>query len=579
MPEPKVKEPESEFVSRYMGSDEAKTSFPDQKQRLAVAYSLWRRRHRRRGKHTEHKDFDGLVYKLADGLAVLDAPIGEIGIDTKKMTATGIFSTSDRDRAGDIVDTGGIQTYRHRDNPVVLLNHAHLIGLAETPDGEYTVSLDGDAGIAKQVTYFSQKSTDAEQSFALICEGMLRGNSMGFKPMRWKSLRIDPRLGATKSNKLYEEIELCEVTWTPVPENAECIAPILAKGRLEGRPLSPVIKSMLMPFAPPKKVWANGSNLTTKEAQSWVSETGGGALVADKKKAVGGGQQEAKPEREVDRVAPQESRTEAEADKDIPDSDKPALDEDAGPETDTQKKGMLPEVDREPLSAETLRDLYMDLDRVHTEYGSSRKLMEHAHIGKWLEKFLDTVHGHREQIPGLMKQHHPDLPGLGVEEGQPKDKAESAEGADEVSHEADEEEMSGVKSADGLVTKSMSANDFLALTEAKDFMEEMSACDVMDKTKKAAMKYHAGVVKELCGKYNKTKSSDPLSTGPAKPDAEKPVTGDAAAEGVEGSKKKGIDETETPAEPFAMTDEDRNYLAGFTSEVMRAVRTRERLAV
>jgi len=47
MPNPKKGEPTKKFVSRFMGSSEAKRSFPDSKQRAAVAYSKARKRGRR----------------------------------------------------------------------------------------------------------------------------------------------------------------------------------------------------------------------------------------------------------------------------------------------------------------------------------------------------------------------------------------------------------------------------------------------------------------------------------------------------------------------------------------------------
>ena len=48
MPKPKSDESESEYISRFMESEEARKDFPDQKQRAAVAYSMWRRR---KGEH------------------------------------------------------------------------------------------------------------------------------------------------------------------------------------------------------------------------------------------------------------------------------------------------------------------------------------------------------------------------------------------------------------------------------------------------------------------------------------------------------------------------------------------------
>ncbi len=44
MPKPAKGESQKHFVSRYMASSEAKRSFPDPKQRAAVAYSESRKR-------------------------------------------------------------------------------------------------------------------------------------------------------------------------------------------------------------------------------------------------------------------------------------------------------------------------------------------------------------------------------------------------------------------------------------------------------------------------------------------------------------------------------------------------------
>ena len=46
-PNPEKGESLQGFVSRYMGSKESRKSFPDQKQRAAVAYSEYRRKKKR----------------------------------------------------------------------------------------------------------------------------------------------------------------------------------------------------------------------------------------------------------------------------------------------------------------------------------------------------------------------------------------------------------------------------------------------------------------------------------------------------------------------------------------------------
>lgn len=44
MPLPQPHEKLKDFVARYAGSKEAQKSFPNQKQRLAVAYSVWKKK-------------------------------------------------------------------------------------------------------------------------------------------------------------------------------------------------------------------------------------------------------------------------------------------------------------------------------------------------------------------------------------------------------------------------------------------------------------------------------------------------------------------------------------------------------
>lgn len=48
MPYPVKEETKSEFLQRFMGSKEAQRDYPDQAQRAAVAYSLWRNRNKKK---------------------------------------------------------------------------------------------------------------------------------------------------------------------------------------------------------------------------------------------------------------------------------------------------------------------------------------------------------------------------------------------------------------------------------------------------------------------------------------------------------------------------------------------------
>ena len=47
MPKPIKGESKEEFVARFMSSEEAKRDYPDKKQRLAIAYSMWRQHNKK----------------------------------------------------------------------------------------------------------------------------------------------------------------------------------------------------------------------------------------------------------------------------------------------------------------------------------------------------------------------------------------------------------------------------------------------------------------------------------------------------------------------------------------------------
>ena len=105
MPYPKRGETEDEFVHRYMGSEEAQRSFPQQDQRLKVAYSLFKRRNKK-----SRKALEDLGMKFVGDIEALDAPVGPVKLDKGRMSAEAVFCTTTRDRGGDVFEVGGILT-------------------------------------------------------------------------------------------------------------------------------------------------------------------------------------------------------------------------------------------------------------------------------------------------------------------------------------------------------------------------------------------------------------------------------------------------------------------------------------
>jgi len=75
MPTPRENETESEFVSRCMGDEESVSDFPDEEQRVAVCYAIWRRRDEKatyRGQEIDLTPTDSMASEAKRGLAWRD---------------------------------------------------------------------------------------------------------------------------------------------------------------------------------------------------------------------------------------------------------------------------------------------------------------------------------------------------------------------------------------------------------------------------------------------------------------------------------------------------------------------------
>jgi len=179
-------------------------AYPDlrdkpEKQRAAICYSLWQGKKtntqqaisllRNRPWSRKGRTEDTKAMEL-DNYAVDAFPLN---VDESKMCATGVLATNALDRQGDVMDIKGIRTDRHQFNPIALIDHGLWyplpIGKTEDPDGNYTVSLGENE--ATQTTYFSQHDQMAEQCFHLLCEKVLRGNSIRFENAEFDRIPAD----------------------------------------------------------------------------------------------------------------------------------------------------------------------------------------------------------------------------------------------------------------------------------------------------------------------------------------------------------------------------------------------------
>lgn len=144
-------------------------------------------------------------------------------IDSKRMRIRSVITTCEPDRAGDVVIPAGL---RNRDdfmmNPVVLWAHNRTqfppIGACEW--------IDVQPRRVVAETRFAQGVPFAEDIFHLYEQGVLRGWSIGFIPL--KATRLPAPNG--RSGLWVAEWDLMEYSAVPIPENPQALTMAIQKG-------------------------------------------------------------------------------------------------------------------------------------------------------------------------------------------------------------------------------------------------------------------------------------------------------------------------------------------------------------
>ncbi len=146
-----------------------------------------------------------------------------LNVDTAQMRVRSVITTSEADRAGDVIDPLGIN---NRDefmlNPIVLWAHDRVrvppIGVCEW--------LDVQPRRIVAETRFAQDVPFAEDLFRLYEQHVLRGWSIGFLPRKAK--RVARPGGSTSLH--VAEWDLLEYSAVPIPENPGALTVALQKG-------------------------------------------------------------------------------------------------------------------------------------------------------------------------------------------------------------------------------------------------------------------------------------------------------------------------------------------------------------
>ncbi len=235
----------------------------------------------------------GFSYKFAPSAFALDSPVmGEHRFSDKDMAITYVFAAAQgRDRDGDYMEIGptangeGILTANHERNAVAYVEHGQKffplpigydrVRVGDAFTGPYTVVLDPERGLATCTTYLTQSRPEGEQVYHMYREGLLRGGSIGYRPI--KSVRLAPAPADghfTDAKKGHAglhllTVELLETTLTGMPMNADAVRRSIEMGCC-GRPLAPGLKSMLVAKAGAAPIWSDSG--WEGKASDWAKD-------------------------------------------------------------------------------------------------------------------------------------------------------------------------------------------------------------------------------------------------------------------------------------------------------------------
>jgi phage head maturation protease len=167
---------------------------------------------------------------LAGGAFARVSPsTAQLAADPGALTVVSVISTADPDRAGDVVVPAGLRNVdEYLRNPVVLWAHNRFtlppIGTCRR------LEVQADRIVAE--TKFAQGVPLAEDLFRLYEQGVLRGWSIGFMPLK-AHLLPEPAGEAPRPSRRglrVEEWDLLEYSAVPIPENPGALTVAIQKG-------------------------------------------------------------------------------------------------------------------------------------------------------------------------------------------------------------------------------------------------------------------------------------------------------------------------------------------------------------
>lgn len=192
-------------------------------------------------------------------------------IDTSKMSAKFIVSTSCKDRHGDIVEPEGclphIKNYTR--NPRIFFAHRTddlPIASARDSEGNLCLEVDKENGLIRSTAWFHGETPESELIFRLIARKELQAASIGFLPVKAAVIHTDMTDDKTSNgdaildfrnmgHPIMQFLEWDMIEWSvvPIPANQEALAAHLGRGHIEGEKITPAVRRALAAWVPPKQ--------------------------------------------------------------------------------------------------------------------------------------------------------------------------------------------------------------------------------------------------------------------------------------------------------------------------------------
>lgn len=137
-------------------------------------------------------------------------------------------STPRVDRHGTIIRPEGIDTKEFDKNPIFAWGHDAVGGgiFGGAPDMDHVIGRvvahrKDSAAFDIEVEFVpSEVNAKAERAFQLVKKGFLNAVSIGFIPTKWHDESED----SGRPMRIFDEVQLLEISLVPVPSNADCVA-------------------------------------------------------------------------------------------------------------------------------------------------------------------------------------------------------------------------------------------------------------------------------------------------------------------------------------------------------------------